>query len=183
MRLPPNQTPVERFQVYAALGIPEIDLKTWRLKVGGLVEKALSLSYRELLSMKLKRVEGGFHCVEGWSVLKVVWEGVEIRELAKRARVSPEAEWVIFHSVDGYSAPSPIEYSLRNDSIIALRMNGAPIPLEHGFPARPILPDLYAWKSVKWLTEIEFTREYVDGYWEKRGYHWRGDVWKEERMK
>jgi DMSO/TMAO reductase YedYZ molybdopterin-dependent catalytic subunit len=69
------------------------------------------------------------------------------------------------------------------DSIIAFQMNGRPIPQQQGFPARPFIPQLYGWKSAKWLTEIEFMPEYKDGYWEAYGYNERGDIWEEERFK
>jgi DMSO/TMAO reductase YedYZ molybdopterin-dependent catalytic subunit len=108
---------------------------------------------------------------------------VAFRELAKLAKVKPETKWVMFHSADGYTTPVPLEDVMVGDSLIVLKMNGRPIPIEQGFPARPFIPHLYAWKSAKWLTEIEFLEKYKDGYWESRSYHERGNVWKEERFK
>ena len=182
--LPPNQVWAKRWIVYSALNkYPEIDLSEWRLNVGGLVENKLSLSFRELEELGLKKVSGGFHCVEGWSIREVVWEGVPIKRLADKAKPLPETRWVLFKSIEGYTAISPLEDIVAENSIIALRLNGSPLLPEHGFPARPIIPHLYAWKSVKWLTEIEFRETYIDGYWEERGYHWRGNIWMEERRK
>ncbi|MEN2974195.1 MAG: molybdopterin-dependent oxidoreductase [Candidatus Caldarchaeales archaeon] len=181
--LPPNQVPARRWNIYGALGIPRIDLDNWRLRVSGEVENPLQLTYNEVLSMDMTTVKGGFHCVEGWSILDVIWEGVKIKNLAEKARYISDSKWVIFKSVEGYTAPVPIEYALDDESIIAVKLNGKPLPLEHGFPARPIIPKVYAWKSVKWLTEIFFSKDYVEGFWEARGYHPRGDVWLEERMK
>lgn len=77
----------------------------------------------------------------------------------------------------------PLEDAMVEDSIIAYRMNSKPIPIQQGFPVRPFIPQLYGWKSAKWLTEIEFLSEYQDGYWENFGYHERGNVWEEERFK
>lgn len=181
--LPPRQVKAKQWNVYGALGIPRIDLDKWSLKISGLVDNPLELNYQDLVSLEQTQVKGGFHCVEGWSILDVVWEGVKIKTIAEKARHNPDSKWVIFKSVEGYTAPVPIEYALSEDSIIAIRMNGRQLPLEHGFPARPIIPRLYAWKSVKWLTEIVFNQTYQDGYWEARGYHPRGDVWLEERRK
>ncbi|MCF8884985.1 MAG: molybdopterin-dependent oxidoreductase [Nitrososphaerota archaeon] len=183
MKLPPNQKIAKKWNVYAVLGYPEISIDKWRIHISGLVKKTLELSLDELYSMKMMRIEGGFHCVEGWSIVDVVWEGVKIRDLAERAGYDEKSMWVLFKGLDGYSAPAPVDYVLEEDSIIALKMNGKPIPYEHGYPARPIIPKLYAWKSVKWLKEIEFREDYVDGYWEERGYHQRGDVWLEERRR
>jgi DMSO/TMAO reductase YedYZ molybdopterin-dependent catalytic subunit len=124
-----------------------------------------------------------FHCVTTWSIKSVVWEGVTFREVAKLTSVKPEAKWVMFHSADGYTAPVPLEDAMVDDSIIAVRMNGRPIPTQQGYPARPFIPHLYGWKSAKWLTDIEFLPDYEDGYWEMYGYHERGNVWDEERFK
>jgi DMSO/TMAO reductase YedYZ molybdopterin-dependent catalytic subunit len=124
-----------------------------------------------------------FHCVTSWSVKDVVWEGVRIRDLAREAGVKAEAMWVMFHCYDGYTAPVPAQDALHEDAIVAFKMNGKPIPIDQGFPARPFIPHLYGWKSAKWLSKIEFLPEYVDGYWEAVGYHERGNVWEEERFK
>jgi DMSO/TMAO reductase YedYZ molybdopterin-dependent catalytic subunit len=112
-----------------------------------------------------------------------MWEGVPIKYLADSAGVKPEATWVMFHCYDGYTAPIPVQDALREDSIVALKMNGSPLLKEQGFPARPFMPHLYGWKSAKWLKEIEFVPEYADGYWEMYGYHERANVDEEERFK
>lgn len=185
-RLPPGQRYVRDFIVYAALGIPRVDLNSYRLSVTGLVERPLSFTYEELLRMPMKKYVRDAHCVTKWSVKDVEWEGVQIRYLAELAGVKPEARWVMFRCLDGYSAPVPVEDALDEYSIVALRINGRPIPLENGFPARPFIPHLYLWKSAKWLNEIEFIEEYEDGFWERPengGYHERGNVWQEERFK
>lgn len=122
-------------------------------------------------------------CVTTWSIKDVVWEGVAFGEVAKLTGVKPEARWVMFHCADGYTAPVPLEDAMVEDSLIAFKMNGKPIPVQQGFPARPFIPHLYGWKSAKWLTGIEFLAEYQDGYWEAYNYHERGNIWGEERFK
>jgi hypothetical protein len=122
-------------------------------------------------------------CVTTWSIRDVVWEGVAFREIAKLTGVKPDALWVMFHCVDGYTAPVPLEDAMVEDSLVATKMNGKPIPVQQGYPARPFIPHLYGWKSAKWLTGIEFLSEYQDGYWEAYSYHERGNIWDEERFK
>jgi len=179
----PGQFYAKRFAIYSALGVPRIKLETWRLSVSGLVENELSLSFEELQHLPQVRLTRDFHCVTQWSIKDVAWEGVRFRELARLARVRPEAEWVMFHCADGYTTPVPLVDAMAEDSMIAFKMNGEAIPVEQGFPVRPLIPHLYVWKSAKWLTKIEFMLSYEDGYWEARGYHERGNVSKEERFK
>jgi DMSO/TMAO reductase YedYZ molybdopterin-dependent catalytic subunit len=179
----PGQFYAKRFAIYSALGEPRIKLDKWRLSIIGLVENELNLSFEELQRLPQVELTRDFHCVTQWSIKDVVWEGVRSRELASLAKVRPEAKWVMFHCADGYTTPVPLVDAIVEDSLIAIRMNGQPIPAEQGFPARPFIPHLYAWKSAKWLTRIEFIENYEDGYWEARGYHERGNVSNEERFK
>ena len=180
---PPGQTFAKRWALYTALGVPKIDLTTWHLTTAGLVEKELSLSFTDLQQLPQVKLTRDFNCVTAWAIKDVVWEGVSFRELAKLTVVKPEAKWVMFHCADGYTAPVPLEDALVEDSLVAFKMNGKPIPESQGFPARPFIPHLYGWKSAKWLTEIEFLADYEDGYWENFGYHERGNIWDEERFK
>ena len=181
--LAPGQFYGKRWVIYSALSEPQIKLEDWRLAIRGLVEHELTLSFDELSKMPQVKLVRSFQCVTQWSIKDVLWEGVAFRELANLAGVKPEAKWVMFHSAEGYTAPVPLEDAVVEDSLIAFKMNGQPIPWQQGFPARPFIPHLYGWKSAKWLAEIEFIPEYRDGYWEMYGYHERGDIWEEERFK
>ena len=180
---PPGQSFAKRWAIYAALGVPEIKLDTWRLSTKGLVEQELSLSFDDLQKLPQVQLKRDFHCVTSWSIRDVVWEGVPFRALVKLTGVKADAQWVMFHCADGYTAPVPLEDAMVEDSLIAFKMNGKPIPIQQGFPARPFIPHLYGWKSAKWLTGVEFLREYEDGYWENFGYHERGNIWDQERFK
>ena len=182
-QLPPGQVWGRSWIIYAALGIPKIELNEWRLKINGLVKNELELTYEELDKLPKIRYVRSFHCVTKWSIKQVSWEGVGIRLLAEMVQPLPEARWVMFHCADGYTTPIPLEDALHEDAIVALRMDGKPLRHEQGFPARPFIPHLYGWKSAKWLTGIEFMNEYRDGYWEIFGYAERGNVWLEERFK
>jgi DMSO/TMAO reductase YedYZ molybdopterin-dependent catalytic subunit len=122
-------------------------------------------------------------CVTRWSIKDVAWEGLLIKDLLAPAGVNPNASWLMFHCVDGYTAPVPLEDALKEDSILAFKLNGKPLSAEQGFPARPFIPGLYAWKSAKWVNRMELLPDYRDGYWETYGYHERADVWEEERFK
>jgi len=147
------------------------------------VATPLDYTYQQLISMSQDRHVRSFYCVTKWSIKDVEWEGLPIRTLVGPAGVSPNANWMMFHCVDGYSAPVPLEDALRDDSILAFKLNGKPLSAEQGFPARPFIPGLYAWKSAKWVNRMELIADYRDGYWEAFSYHERGDVWEEERFK
>lgn len=180
---PPNQKYIKEFIFYGALGVPEVDLQSYRLRVDGLVERPLELTYDQLKGLPQVTVSEPTHCVTGWSVANTVWSGPSLPALLKEAGLKPEAKWIMFKSLDGYDAPIPLEDGMVEDAVVALTLNGEPISLEMGFPARPFMPQIYFWKSAKWLTEISLLDGYRDGYWEARGYHERGDVWEEERFK
>ncbi|MDA4124704.1 MAG: sulfite oxidase-like oxidoreductase [Thaumarchaeota archaeon] len=180
---PPGQVWGKKFVIYAALGIPRIDANSWRLKVDGLVSLPLEYTYAQLTSVPQTSYVKSFHCVTRWSIKDAEWEGLPIRGLVEPAEPSSEARWAMFHCADGYTAPVPVEDALREDALLAFKVNGKPLSAEQGFPARPFMPHLYGWKSAKWLNRIEFIREYVDGYWEMYGYHERANVWDEERFK
>ena len=180
---PPGQTFARRWAIYAALGVPKINLENWRLSTKGLVEKELNFTFQELQALPQVQLTKDFSCVTQWSIKDAVWDGVAFRELAGLTGVKPEAKWVMFHCADGYTAPVPLEDAMVEDSLIAFKINGKPLSIEQGFPARPFIPQLYGWKSAKWLTGIEFLSEYRDGYWEMYSYHERGNIWEEERFK
>ncbi len=181
--VPSGQRYIKDFIVYAALDIPEVKIEEYRLEVYGLVENPFSLTYDELKSSIDTEYVRDFHCVTKWSVRDVRWQGVKFSTLAQKARMSDDAKWVMFHSLDDYTTPVPVEDAMSEDAIIAVFMNGKPIPPDNGFPARPFFPGLYGWKSAKWLSGIEFIDRYEDGFWENNGYHQRGNVWEEERFK
>jgi|ECHnycMinimDraft_1075156.scaffolds.fasta_scaffold00205_10 DMSO/TMAO reductase YedYZ molybdopterin-dependent catalytic subunit len=182
-QLPPHQRYLKKFIIYAALGIHEVDLKNYKLIIDGLVENKLELSYEDLEKMEHITYVKDFHCVTGWSIEDVKWEGIPLRVLAEKARVKRESKWIMFSCLDGYTAPIPIEDGLSEDSILVMKINDKPLTKEQGFPLRPFIPNLYGWKSAKWLNRITFLKDYEDGYWESYGYHERGNVWDEERFK
>ncbi len=178
--LPPGQIEVERLRVLNISSVPDIEIDDYVLRVTGKVANELELSYEDLTSMDHVEIEIPAHCVEGWSVLGIKWEGVSAEKIMLMSDPG-NSEFVLLKSLDGYSTSVPVEYFRRG--ILALKMDGKTIPVEHGFPVRAVIPDLYFWKSAKWLCEIEFTDKYQDGFWEEKGYHETGDVWLEQRRK
>ncbi|HEY9404859.1 MAG TPA: sulfite oxidase-like oxidoreductase [Pyrinomonadaceae bacterium] len=177
-RLPPGQTRTRKWPVLDAHGTPDIDPATWKFEIEGLVERPLAWSLDEFLALPATKVYADFHCVTRWSRLDNVWSGVTTRELAKLVGIKPEAKYVVALAYDyGWTTNVPIEYFLAEDSLVAWSHDGRPIPPEHGGPARLIIPQLYAWKSAKWIKGLRFLAEDRAGFWEEGGYHMRGVPW------
>jgi DMSO/TMAO reductase YedYZ molybdopterin-dependent catalytic subunit len=170
--------------VLDASGPPRIDVSRWKLRLTGLTEHEVSWTFEEFQKLPRIRVFADFHCVTRWSRLGNIWEGVSTRELVARAGgVKPECRFVLAYGYDyGWTTNLPIDEFLAEDAVVATHHDGEPINLEHGGPARLIVPRLYAWKSAKWLSGLEFLPQDRPGFWERNGYHMHGDPWKEERF-
>ncbi|MCR4391923.1 MAG: sulfite oxidase-like oxidoreductase [Candidatus Acetothermia bacterium] len=182
-RLPPGQRWVDRPIPFDIGPVPPADLARFRLRLYGSVAHPVELSWAELLRLPNTVVTQDFHCVTGWSVRDLVWEGVSTRVLADLVRPTSDVRWVMAYGREGYSTNIPYGHFLAAGSLVAYRLNGAALPLEHGHPLRLVIPSLYAWKSAKYLTALEFLTEFRRGYWEERGYHDVGDPWREERYR
>jgi DMSO/TMAO reductase YedYZ molybdopterin-dependent catalytic subunit len=179
-RLPPGQRVLSKLKDMG--GVPgDPSRGKYQLRVHGEVERPFTIDYRELLAMPQTTNHADVHCVTGWSVLGAEWKGVQIRALAERAKLRDHARYVVFEGAHGYTANIPLRYAMAADALVAHRLDARALPKKHGAPVRSLIPDLYFWKSAKWLTGIRFVRRDVPGYWERRGYHNRGDPWKEER--
>jgi DMSO/TMAO reductase YedYZ molybdopterin-dependent catalytic subunit len=178
-RLPPGQKESKKLQVLQFNGIPQIDIGKWRFRMWGRVENEMELTFEELVSLPSVKVYCDVHCVTGWSVLGITWGGVSSKEIVKLC--NPDANFVIVHSADGYTTNLSLDDFLQDDVVFAYEMNGERLTLEHGFPLRLVVPRLYFWKSAKWVTGVKFTEIEERGYWESKGYHNRGDPWREER--
>jgi len=151
--------------------------ENYRLEVYGLVNNTYALSYDEIITSfnSTKKVITLF-CVEGWEV-KILWEGVMVKELLELAQPLPEAKTIIFYAYDGYSTSFPIEYIMDNKIIIAYKMNNVTIPPERGFPFQLVAESKWGYKWIKWITSIELSdNTNYRGYWESRGYSNNADI-------
>jgi DMSO/TMAO reductase YedYZ molybdopterin-dependent catalytic subunit len=116
------------------------------------------------------------NCVEGWSV-KVLWEGILVKDLLKNLIIKPEAKAIIFYAVDGYSTSFPIDYVLDNNIIMASKMNGVVLPPERGFPFQLVAEQKWGYKWIKWINKIELSSDVnYKGFWENRGYNNDGSL-------
>jgi len=123
------------------------------------------------------------HCVTKWSRFDTVWRGVPIARVLDAAGLKPTATHTLQHATHAYSTNLPLADLLRPECLVATSVDGGPIPADHGGPVRTLVPHLYLWKSVKWVTGIQVLERDVPGYWEARGYHDRGDPFAEERFR
>jgi DMSO/TMAO reductase YedYZ molybdopterin-dependent catalytic subunit len=166
------------YRVDTALTVPSVDPANWRLTIDGMVEKRVELSFQDLVDMRPAEYGVTLTCVSnevgGNLVGNARWLGVPVRDILALARPRRGADMVLSRSVDGFTASTPLDALTDDgrDAILAIGMNGEPLPLEHGFPVRMVVPGLYGYVSAtKWLTELKVTTFAADqAYWTPRGY-------------
>ncbi len=166
------------YRVDTALTVPSIDPETWRLVIDGMVDQRVELTFDDLVGMGVDEFAITLTCVSnevgGQLLGNAIWLGIPVRDLLKLAGPQSGADMVLSRSVDGFTASTPLESLIDDglDAILAVGMNGEPLPLEHGFPVRMVVPGLYGYVSAtKWLTELEVTTFAADeAYWTPRGY-------------
>ena len=181
-RLPPGQHTVKELPVLD-LGIqPRVEESDWMLQIGGEVENELNLNWESLMAFDYLEETSDFHCVTTWSKYDCKWGGVRMLDVLEKARPHSNAGHVLFISYDGYTTNVSIEAVYSKHVLLATKLDGEPLSKENGGPVRVIIPHLYAWKSAKFVKEIQFTSELQSGYWEKRGYSHSADPWREERF-
>ena len=164
------------YRIDTALVVPKIDANSWKLTVKGMVGEERTYTYDDLLNRDLVERDITLTCVSnevgGILMGTARWVGVPLRELLDEARADADATQIVGRSVDGWTSGFPVSAAMDRDAIVALTMNGEPLPFRHGFPARLVVPGLYGYVSAtKWLAEIELTTmEAFDSYWVPRGY-------------
>jgi DMSO/TMAO reductase YedYZ molybdopterin-dependent catalytic subunit len=186
----PWVTPATDFyRIDTALSVPGVDPNTWSLRVHGLVQREVTLSFAELLATELVEAWVTLACVSnevgGNLVGNAKWLGMPVRDLLARAGPLPGADMVLSTSVDGFTASTPIQaLTDSRDALLAVGMNGAPLPVEHGFPVRMVVPGLYGYVSAtKWVVDLEVTRySAATAYWTERGWSDHGPVKTESRI-
>ena len=188
--LAPVITPNDQFyRIDTALIVPQVNPADWSLRIHGMVANEVTITWDELLALPLEESVTTLACVSnnvgGELIGNALWLGYPIRELLARAAPTADADMVLSRSIDGFTASSPIE-ALTDDrnAILAVGMNGEPLPAEHGFPVRMVVPGLYGYVSAtKWVTELEVTRfDKTTAYWTTRGWSERGPIKLQSRI-
>jgi DMSO/TMAO reductase YedYZ molybdopterin-dependent catalytic subunit len=151
--------------------LPRFDPKTFQLSIGGLVENPQTLAWSEVAALPGERQTSDFHCVTGWSVQKVHWEGIRPQTIIDLVRPTKAAKYVTLQSLEGpYVDQVSLDQFRESNVMLARHMDGRPLTRSHGAPLRLVLPSMYGYKGVKWVREVRFDAKQAPGYWEQRGY-------------
>ncbi|MGA2013554.1 MAG: sulfite oxidase-like oxidoreductase [Solirubrobacteraceae bacterium] len=180
-RLPPGQSPTVKWPVLSLGATPRVATGEWLLSVDGAVAAPYVLRWAELTGAAQTDWVGDIHCVTRWSKFNMSWRGVDVRALIDRAQPSARASHLLAHCYGGYTTNMPLSDVLEHPALIAHQVDGDPLEPDHGGPARLLVPHLYLWKSAKWIQRLEILDHDELGFWERNGYHHRGDPWREER--
>lgn len=182
-QLPPGQYETRDFPVLSAGPTPRTPLDKWDFTVRGLDGKVARWSWDAFNALAHTRFTGDIHCVTKWSKFGTNWEGVSIDTILESAAEQgvQGAPFTMALSDGGYTTNVPLADLAAGRGMIATIYEGAPLPPEHGGPARLLVPHLYFWKSAKWVRELRFMEADRAGFWESLGYHMYGDPWREQR--
>ena len=155
---------------------PAVDPAAYHLTVNGAVEQPMTFTLDEVKSLPSVRQISDFHCVEGWGVDDVRWEGVRLQTLIEMVTPAPDAGFITFYSAGGvYRDSLTLHQALLPDVLLAYHMYEQPLSRDHGYPLRLVMPQMYGYKGPKWLERVEFVKVRETGYWEQRG--WKIDAW------
>jgi DMSO/TMAO reductase YedYZ molybdopterin-dependent catalytic subunit len=179
-RVPPGQYLTDGFPVLTYGPTPEINLETWQFRIWGLASP-LTLNWSEFIALPHQSFTKDFHCVTRWSKLDVQWTGIKVTDLLKLVSLDSKATHILQHCYGGYTTNLPLSDFVRDENFFAFQVFGEALDPQHGGPLRSVVPHLYAWKSAKWINGLEFLSQDKAGFWERNGYHHRGDPWREER--
>ena len=169
-------TPNDKFyRIDTNIIVPSVDANTWRLNIRGLVKNGpMQFTYDEIRTMTSVSEYATLECIsdkiQGDLISTAHWKGVPLKSILEKAEVLPEAIYVVFRCADGYDVGIPLDRGLMEGTILAYEMNGVPLPTEHGFPVRAIVPGLYGMMNAKWITDIELVDKVYEGFWQRRGW-------------
>ena len=186
--LPPGQKPIKSLlrwgEHHGTIGgfVPKIDLRKWTLTIDGEVKKAMKLGWDDLQNLPTVESESDFHCVEGWSVLGLKWEGIPFKHIPSIVEPKKTAKFVSFESADGYTASLSLQELIGDNILLAYKLDGEYLKEGIGAPLRLVVPNKYGYKSAMWITRTKFTAMKETGYWERRGYSDTADVWRNDRF-
>ncbi|ELR97943.1 sulfite oxidase-like oxidoreductase [Gloeocapsa sp. PCC 73106] len=179
-RVPPGQHLTKGFPVLTYGETPKIDFIDWELRVWGLAKQKI-FSWSDLLNLPQSEFTADFHCVTRWSKLDVQWTGVKVTDFLELVEITEPPKHVMLHCYGGYTTNLDWSDFALEDNFLAHRLFQEPLPSDHGGPVRLVVPHLYAWKSAKWINGIQLLAQPELGFWERNGYHSRGEPWQEER--
>ncbi len=179
-RVPPGQHLAKGFPVLTYGDTPQISTDDWQFTVSGLAP-AKTFSWQDFMNLPQSEFTADFHCVTTWSKLDVKWRGVKVTDFLQEVDIAPNALHVMEHCYGDYATNISLEDFSREENFFAHTLFGEPLPAEHGGPMRLVVPHLYAWKSAKWINGLEFLPKMELGFWERNGYHQRGEPFAEER--
>jgi DMSO/TMAO reductase YedYZ molybdopterin-dependent catalytic subunit len=179
-RVPPGQHLASGFPVLTYGETPQVNTNNWEFRVwGSAIPKVFT--WEDFMALPHNEFTADFHCVTRWSKLDVKWTGIKVSDFIKAIEFDPLAKHVMEHCYGGYTTNISIDDFLREENFFAFNLFGEPLSAEHGGPMRLVVPHLYAWKSAKWINGLEFLESEELGFWERNGYHRRGEPWAEER--
>ncbi len=178
-RLPPGQYLETGFPVLTAGPTPDVAPGDWQFAVDGVVASPHEWSWNTFAELPSEEVPCDIHCVTKWSKLGTSFHGVSVDTLL--AQVEPRGAYLMARSYGGYTTNLAVEDVTGGKAWVVTEHEGAPLPREHGGPARLLVPHLYFWKSAKWVTGLRLMDHDEPGFWEANGYHMHGDPWKEQR--
>jgi DMSO/TMAO reductase YedYZ molybdopterin-dependent catalytic subunit len=177
--LPPGQYLTEDFPVLSAGPTPRIPLDEWEFAVTTEAGAVRSWSWAEMTNLPAETPTVDIHCVTRWSKFGTSWRGVPLDDLL--ADAESVADFALVHCYGGYTTNLPLTDLVDGQAWLVYEYDGRTIPLEHGGPARLLVPHLYFWKSAKWVRGVQLLLEDEPGFWETLGYHDYGDPWREQR--
>jgi DMSO/TMAO reductase YedYZ molybdopterin-dependent catalytic subunit len=182
-RLPPGQYETKDFPVLSAGPTPRSSLATWTFTLQGADGKTARWTWDEFTALPHQTMTTDIHCVTKWSKFGTVWEGISVDTILSEAAAKGVAPspFVMARCDGGYTTNVPLADVTGGKAMVAFIYDGAPLPAEHGGPARLLVPHLYFWKSAKWVRELRLMESDAPGFWESLGYHNYGDPWREQR--
>lgn len=179
-RVPPGQYLTNGFPVLTYGSTPPVDMKEWEFRISGAAAPKI-LTWDDFMQLPQSEFTADFHCVTRWSKLDVKWTGIKVTDFMKVIEVEPKAKHIMEHCYGGYTTNISMSDFVREENFFAFKLFDEPLPAEHGGPMRLVVPHLYAWKSAKWINGLEFLEKEDLGFWERNGYHQRGEPFAEER--
>ncbi len=181
-RLPPGQHKTKRFPVLQKGSIAKVNRKDYQLKIEGEIKNPTTFSLDGLIKIKDLDILEDIHCVTSWSRFDTHWGGVSFKKIFDIVKPNNSAKFVEFYCADeDFTTTVPIERLLDDNAILATTFDKRPINDKHGGPVRAIIPNLYFYKSAKWVIKITFLEKDRLGYWERQGYSNKADPWREQR--